>query len=118
MKGVFRVKLLVVDGGTIGLMIDAPLLRRVFGIEGIAVAYIRGNTPEEDQFWVEIGISGFQMTAFNFLGGRFGLRAFLNGSFEFDVGFPWLQSGIRRWDRGLGFNVGSMSAMPDAISAI
>jgi len=106
MKGVFRVKLLVMDGGTIGLMIDALLLRRVFGIEGIAVAYIRGNTPEEDQFWVEIGIPGFRMTAFNFLGGRFGLRAFLNGSFEFDVGFPWLQSGIRRWDRGLGFNVG------------
>ena len=46
------------------------------------------------------------MTAFNLLGGRFGLRAFLNGSFEFDVGFPWLRSGIRRWDRGLGFNVG------------
>lgn len=101
-----RAKMLFVDGGSLGLMIESPVLRDYFGIEGLAIAYIKGRTPDEDHFWVEIRVPAVRAELFNFLGGVLAIEVYLNGGFELDVGFPHLIEGFRSWKRGFGFNVG------------
>ncbi len=101
-----RAKMLFVDGGSLGLMIESPVLRDYFGIEGFAIAYIKGRTPDEDHFWAEIRVPAVSAEVFNFLGGVLAIEVYLNGGFELDVGFPHLIDGFRSWERGFGFNVG------------
>ena len=106
LDGALRVKLLFVDGGSMGLMISSKLLEQVVGFSGLAVGYLKGDRPEGDRFWSEIPVPMMGMGPFSFLGGVIGLEKFLRGGFTFDAGFPWLRDGIRRWDRGFGFVVG------------
>jgi hypothetical protein len=101
-----RAKMLFMDGSVYGLMLQSEILKQWLGFEGFAIAYIKGDTPERDHFWLEIQVPWFTTGALNFLGGVIAFEVYLNGGFTFDFGYPWLREGIRRWDRGLGFNVG------------
>ena len=105
LDGTIRAKLLWVDGGSSGLMIASELLRDALGFElGFAVGYLKGERPEDDRFWTEFPIPMMDFGPFVFLGGVIGLEYFVRGGFTFDAGFPWLENGIRRWDRGFGVN--------------
>jgi hypothetical protein len=106
LDGALRVKLLFVDGGSMGLMISSEFLEDVLGFEGFAVGYLKGARPEDDRFWSEIPVPMMSAGPISFLGGVIGLEKFLRGGFTFDAGFPWLRDGIREWDRGFGFSVG------------
>ncbi len=101
-----RAKMLFMDGSVYGLMLQSEILEQWLGFEGFAIAYIKGDTPERDHFWLEIQVPWFTAGAFNFLGGVIAFEVYLKGGFMTDFGYPWLKDGIRRWDRGLGFNVG------------
>ena len=101
-----RAKMLFMDGSVYGLMLQSEILKQWLGFEGFAIAYIKGDTPERDHFWLEIQVPWFTAGALNFLGGVIAFEVYLKGGFMTDFGYPWLKDGIRRWDRGLGFNVG------------
>lgn len=91
------------DGYYYGIALNSPAFCRWFGFDlAIAVVYVKGTQPSEDQFTLTFRAPRVTLPAFAFTGGIISLMIGVDGSFLIDIGFPWVQSGVRRWDRALG----------------
>ncbi len=100
---VFEGKFLFQDNAFYGIGIGGPRLREWLGFDfGISVLYTKGRTAEEDAFHIAVRVPQIVLPAVALLGGEIAISVAMDGSFLFDAGFPWLQSGVRRWDRSFG----------------
>jgi hypothetical protein len=100
---ILEAKFLFQDGYYYGITIDSPLLCKWFGYNiGISVVYIKGSEPSGDEFTLSFRAPRISLPAFAFTGGVIQLQLGVDGSFLIDIGFPWIQNGVRRWDRALG----------------
>jgi hypothetical protein len=96
-------KALFQDGRYYGLTLDGPIFCDWFGYNlALSVLYTKGRTPAEDEFSLTVRLPRVTLPAFEFIGGIIHFWARMDGSFLVDVGFPWIEGGIRRWDRALG----------------
>jgi hypothetical protein len=96
-------KALFQDGRYYGLTLDGPIFCDWFGYRfALAVLYIQGRTPSEDEFSLTLRVPRVTLPAFEFIGGIIHLQVRMDGSFLIDIGFPWIEGGVRRWDRALG----------------
>lgn len=96
-------KALFQDGRYYGLTLDGPIFCDWFGYNlALSVLYVKGRTPGEDEFSLTLRLPRVTLPAFEFIGGLVHFWMRMDGSFLMDIGFPWIEGGVRRWDRALG----------------
>lgn len=96
-------KFLFQDGYYYGIALDSPAFCHWFGFNlAISVVYVKGTQPSDDQFTLTFRAPRITLPACAFTGGTISLQIRVDGSFLIDIGFPWVQNGVRRWDRALG----------------
>lgn len=102
-EGMLIAKFLFQDKAYYGIAIRGGLLKEWFGYDFRAsVLYIKGQRASEDRFYVEVAVPAIDVGTFRFTGGVVAFEIWVNGSFMLDVGFPWIGSNGRRWERSLG----------------
>jgi hypothetical protein len=96
-------KALFQDGRYYGLTLDGPIFCDWFGYNlALSVLYVKGRTPSEDEFSLTLRLPRVTLPTFEFIGGLVHFWMRMDGSFLMDIGFPWIDGGVRRWDRALG----------------
>jgi hypothetical protein len=103
-NGFFQGRFLYQEGGLVGLALSGTMFKEWFDWDlAISVLYYRGGQPDQDRFYIALTIPKVLTGPFAFMGGVIAIEVFANGSFTFDIGFPWKQpEGSRNWNRTLG----------------
>ncbi len=89
----------------VNLASSQPWFKAIFGVDQFTLAYIPGDTRDQDKFRVEL-----PLPALNFFGqlksGLVALETAINQDFLFDFGFPWKTGNTYLWERTFSFPAG------------
>jgi hypothetical protein len=101
--------LILQDQHYYGIHLWASWVKAVFNQDSIELAYIPGNTSQQDRFRTNLRIPALDMLG-SLKSGEFALEWGVNWDYLIDIGFPWRTSVGYDWFRSFAVPVGCYEA--------
>ncbi|MCV2354007.1 hypothetical protein LNV09_07485 [Paucibacter sp. B2R-40] len=92
-----------------GIRLKGSLIETIIGKDTLEMAYIPGETRDQDRFRTTFRIPALSFIA-QLEAGEFGIEWGLNWSFLLDFFFPWKRNGAYLWDRAARMPMGTYEA--------